>query len=133
MATAEQSSDATQFVSTDVSCLLADAWVPEIKATLASTAHAQGFAVSKTVLEPMNFTCEPDNMLLNQYASIHGHVPPSLQLYRVVVQGETALPLAEVTKVVVAALPKETFWYGTTIIGDIDLNSDVACTLPHAK
>lgn len=131
MAIIEQSPEATQFVTTDLSCLLAEAWVAEIAATLTSSAPDQGFAVTNTMLEPMNFTCEPDNMLFNQYANIHGHVPPSLQLYRLVVQGETALPLAEVTKVVVGALPKDTFWYGTTIAGDVELNSDVACALPQ--
>lgn len=117
-------------VTTDLSCLLQAAARTEVQAALEELSKQGELEVQAVALEPMNFTCEPDNMLINQYASIHGQVPPTLELHRLLVQSETALALPAVTQAVVACLPADTFWYGTTITGVVDAAVQAACQIP---
>lgn len=57
--------------------------------------------------------CFGPSMLEEQYELEHGR-PPTEPVRQLEVRGRTALPLAEATAAVVAALPKGAYWYGST-------------------
>ncbi len=79
----------------------------------------------------VDLTCEPDNMLVCQFEQAEGHVPVAEALYRVVVNGRSALDLRDATKAVVAALPAGTYWYGTTDEGYKEPGVTAACAWNH--
>lgn len=68
-----------------------------------------------------NFTCEPDNMLVTEFAQREGHVPITEVVHRVTVTAHTDLPLHDVTTALIAALPEGTYWYGSSYEGTCDL------------
>lgn len=124
-----------QTVSTDLHCLLEGTALPTLTEALQQRLPEVDIAVQRAEIQVMNFSCEPDNMLVNQYTNDHGGLPPTLELCRVLVQARTALELAEVTQRVVAVLDTkghgtELYWYGTTTVGVRDTTADAACLLP---
>ena len=48
-------------------------------------------------------------------------------LHRVIIHGVTALPLVDATKAVTQALPKGTYWYGTSLEGTLDPEVTAFC------
>lgn len=73
-----------------------------------------GYRDVKLKIREMSLACEPDNMLVSSYTQEFGRPPIGEVLHQIHVEGLTHLDEAAATKAVVAALPKKTFWYGTT-------------------
>ncbi|HZK31983.1 MAG TPA: hypothetical protein VFC72_03630 [Corynebacterium sp.] len=117
-------------IYTDLNLLISDQeWgkiVPELPPALA----AAGYAPSEIHAEVLDLTCEPDNMLLNQYESIEGR-SPLMPVQRIVINGHSSLDLRTATEVVVAQLPADTYWFGTSGEGELNPGLAAACAWQH--
>ncbi len=107
-------------VHCDLQLLIPPVEWPAIAEAMPGTLAAAGVAGAQVWAAETDFTCEPDNMLVTEYARREGHPPIAEVLHRVTVTGTTELELREVTKAVVAALPKGAYWYGSSYEGGVD-------------
>ena len=114
-------------ISTDLNILARPADWERLSTQLPAALGEVGYDVDTVHGEIVDLTCEPDNMLVAQYAQENGHMPSVDVLYRVVVNGRSALDLREATAAVVGALPEGTYWYGTSRDGDTDPGVGAAC------
>lgn len=116
-------------ISVDLNVLLADkAWdilAPKVADALA----ASGIKVTESSAEIIEFSCQPDNMLLAEYQQKEGHLPIEESLQRVVINCEAPADtdLRAVTKTVFSALPEGVYWYGSTNEGHLEPGADAAC------
>ena len=67
------------------------------------------------------------NVLVNEYMDKHGSAPVSENVWRVIVNGTSTLPLTKVTAAVVDCLPPHILWYGTSEIGHTEFGLGTAC------
>lgn len=84
--------------------------LPHARAALSSA----GLDVERMDAYAQASTCQPDNMLANEYEATHGFSPVGMELYRLEVVATSELECDAVTAAVVGALPDNTPWYGST-------------------
>lgn len=118
---------ATRTISTDLNILARPAEWEAIAATLAGKLGKVGYDVDTLHGEIVDLTCEPDNMLVAQFAQEQGRMPTTEVLYRVIINGRGALDLREATAEVVNALPAGTYWYGTSREGTTEPGIGASC------
>ena len=114
-------------ISTDMNILVTKSEWQKIAPKLPKKLSKNGYRVSAIHAEEINLSCEPDNMLVSEYEQAEGHPPVSEILHRVIIHGVTALPLVDATKAVTQALPKGTYWYGTSLEGTLDPEVTAFC------
>lgn len=116
-----------RLVTTDLNLLITPSEWRKLLPSLAEQLAAAGFAVIRIDAAEISLTCEPDNMLVNQFEQLEGHSPTAEVLHRVLIVGTTALSLVDTTAAVVQLLPTDTYWYGTTINGELDNQGVATC------
>ncbi|MDO5670732.1 MAG: hypothetical protein Q4G50_12130 [Corynebacterium sp.] len=114
-------------ISTDLNILARPAEWEQVAAELPAALGKAGYDVGTVHGEIVDLTCEPDNMLLAQYAQEQGRMPITEVLYRVIINGSSGLDLRAATAEVVAALPADTYWYGTSREGSTTPGIGAAC------
>lgn len=114
-------------VSTDLSILMTEKEWNDILTHMPQQLAEGGYEPANISAEVISFTCEPDNILVNEYMSKHGSAPLGESVWRVIVNGSSDLPLHKVTAVVVDCLPPHTLWYGTSEIGHTEFGLGTAC------
>ncbi|AKK11368.1 tRNA (guanosine(37)-N1)-methyltransferase TrmD [Corynebacterium uterequi] len=120
-------SDADRFaldardVHTDLNVVLSDAEWRALK--LRKKLKRSGYVVQSIDSEPVDFSCQPDTM----FAASGGGAN---EVRRILINGRSTLSDAELTRLVVAALPEGTEWYGSTNEGHSDPDVPVACAWP---
>lgn len=114
-------------VTTDLNVLINEKEAPEIAQRLGENLRESGYYPSSVEVQLISMACEPDNMLMTQYEQINGRPPITEDLHRVVINGETDLDAKDATKAVVALLPQEALYYGTTFDGTVELGGAPAC------
>lgn len=72
-----------------------------------------GYMQPEATLEEIGPHCEDESILETEYTLQEGRAP-LVPLCRLEVRGVTALSLGDATEAVVRALPRGTYWYGTT-------------------
>jgi len=82
-------------------------------------------------LNAAGYEAKEIHMLVTQFSQMEGHPPIVEVLYRVVINGTSELELKELTKVVVAALPKGLYWYGSSYAGVTEPGVNAACAWQH--
>lgn len=118
-------------VSTDLNILIRpEEWKRAIGA-MPDRLRSAGYEVSEIHAQLVDLTCEPDNMLVTHFAQTEGYPPIAEALHRVVVNGQSAAGLKELTQVVVKSLPKGMYWYGTSIEGATEPGVNAACAWQH--
>ncbi|AKE41485.1 Uncharacterised protein [Corynebacterium kutscheri] len=111
-------------VSTDINVLLTK---KEWQKFLESIPSISDLEVSAVYGDSVNLTCEPDNMLVNQFEQYEQRPPIAEQLYRVIVHSRSDLALTEVTKKIISVLGEGSYWYGTSVEGHLDQEISAAC------
>lgn len=114
-------------VTTDLNLLITPSQWQKLLPSLAQQLAAVGFAVTRIDSAEISLTCEPDNMLVNQFEQLEGRSPTAEVLHRVLIFGTTALSLVDVTAAVVQLLPAGSYWYGTTMDGQLDNHGAASC------
>ncbi|MDO5511479.1 hypothetical protein [Corynebacterium sp.] len=117
----------SRVISTDLNILARPADWEKVSAQLPAALGEAGYDVASVHGEIVDLTCEPDNMLLTQFAQEQGHMPVTESLYRVIINGRSDLDLRAATAAVVAALPAGTYWYGTSHLGETEPGVAAAC------
>ncbi|QYH19541.1 tRNA (guanosine(37)-N1)-methyltransferase TrmD [Corynebacterium aquatimens] len=91
-------------------------WNLNVEKRMRRALKKAGYVVASVALgEEGGDVCFEPPMLEQQYELEHGH-PPLHTTRSLTVTGRTALPLAQATVAVAAALPEGTLWYGTTVV-----------------
>ena len=85
---------------------LAAALAPE------TTVERESFAIVESA-------CTPENILVSEYAAKYDSMPITQGTYRLTLNVETELAPRALTQAVVAALPENTLWYGTSNEGHL--------------
>ncbi|AEX39817.1 Hypothetical protein CpPA02_1281 [Corynebacterium pseudotuberculosis] len=119
--------DMKREISTDINVLIIPSQRETVLAALRDELGPQGYEANGIVIDPIDLTCEPDNMLVTHYAQVEGHLPSAEQLYRIVITGYSMLDLRSATKVVVGLLPQDAYWYGTSVEGHVEAMATAAC------
>lgn len=102
-------------VSCDIAVIMnAVAW-QRAQPKVAKKLRRAGIVDAAVEVELQDQMCVVDNAVVTQYLAAE-EGPLLDPVYRVVVEGRTALALPEVTKAVVNALPGVEYWYGTTTV-----------------
>jgi len=114
-------------ISTDLNILARPAEWEQLSTTLPALLGKSGYDVDSVHGEIVDLTCEPDNMLVAQFAREQGRMPTTEVLYRVIINGRSGLDLREVTAAVVAAFPDGTYWYGTSREGVTEPGIGASC------
>lgn len=114
-------------VSTDLNLLITPGEWRKISRKLGRGLERAGYLEATVHAEEISLSCEPENMLVAQFMQAEGHAPTSEVLHRVIVNGVSALDLRAVTKAVIAQLPEDTYWYGTSKEGHTEPGSGAAC------
>lgn len=120
-------------VSTDLNILIRPEEWKRALATMPDRLRSSGYEVSEIHADPVDLTCEPDNMLVTHFAQTEGYPPIAEVLHRLVVNGRSAVELKVLTQLVVKSLPKATYWYGTSMEGATDPGVDAACAWQHGN
>ncbi|WIM66894.1 tRNA (guanosine(37)-N1)-methyltransferase TrmD [Corynebacterium breve] len=118
-------------IATDISVLITPGEWERVSAKLPKKLRKAGFEPYDVNAEQVDLTCEPDNILVNQYEQAEGHQPTVEVLHRVIINGRSDLDLREATQVVVRALPEGTYWYGSTDEGRKEPGVASACAWNH--
>ncbi len=119
-------------VATDMSILITPAEWNRVVAKMPKKLRKAGYEPYDVNAEVVDLTCEPDNILVNQFELTEGHSPSVEVLYRIVINGRSALSLVAATKAVVSALPKGIYWYGTTDEGSKEPGVGASCAWQDA-
>ena len=117
-------------VHTEINVLLSTAEWGQIAKKLPKKARRKGFDVSEVLAETVDLTCEPDNVLITQYQSENDGAALD-PVYRVIVNGRSALPHKEITRAVLAAFPEKTYWYGSSYDGHVAGGITAVCAWQH--
>lgn len=120
-------------VSTDLNILIRPEEWKRALAVMPERLRNLGYEVSEIHAEPVDLTCEPDNMLVTHFAQTEGYPPIAEILHRVVVNGRSDAELKALTQLVVKSLPRATYWYGTSLEGATDPGVDAACAWQHGN
>ena len=117
-------------VRTEINVLIYTAEWEKVLARLPKFARRRGFDITEIIAEVVDLTCEPDNVLVNQYEMEHD-APALAPVYRIIVNGRSALEHRELTKVVLGAFPQGVHWYGTSYDGHDEGGIASACAWQH--
>ncbi|WP_018020964.1 tRNA (guanosine(37)-N1)-methyltransferase TrmD [Corynebacterium doosanense] len=117
-------------IHTDLNVLLRQREWDAVAAKLSKKLRKAGYEVTSIHAEPVDLTCEPDNMLLTQYLQAEG-APPREPVLRILINGVSDLELREATRVVVKELPGAEYWYGTSDEGEAEPGIAAACAWQH--
>ena len=104
-------------ISVDLSVLFYPSQWKEVLEELPRLSEQAGVVVDNIAVEELYSACETDNVLVNEYWMHHGTAPTGAQVYRIIVNGSSALPLNKCAAAVAEAFPADTTWYGTAEIG----------------
>lgn len=121
------STPSTRLVTTDLNLLITPVEWQQLVEIIPQQLTGEGFMVTKISATEVSLTCEPDNMLVNQFEQAEGRSPTVEVLHRVLIVGSTLLPVVAVTTAVVSVLPTGTYWYGTTVEGELDDHGLASC------
>ena len=101
-------------VSTDIGAIMsATAWEKN-QNKVAKKLRRAGYPAERIDVEVMEASCQPDNVVVNQFLAAEDG-PLLDPVYRVVVSGRTTLAPQQATQAVVNALPGVEYWYGSTV------------------
>ncbi|HHU68521.1 hypothetical protein [Corynebacterium sp.] len=114
-------------ISTDLNILFRPAEWEALSGTLPEALAGVGYDIDTLHGEIVDLTCEPDNMLVAQFAQDQGRMPTTEVLYRVIINGSSTLDLRDATARVVGALPESTYWYGTSREGTTEPGIGASC------
>lgn len=114
-------------ISTDLNLLIRPAEWEQVAVELPARLAERGYEVRTVHGDVVDLTCEPDNMLATQFAQEQGHHPVVEALHRVIINGVSDLSLTDATRAVVAALPPNSYWYGTSLEGPTEPGISAAC------
>lgn len=114
-------------ISTDLNLLIRPAEWARVAVELPAELAERGYQARTVHGDIVDLTCEPDNMLVTQFSQEQGHHPVVESLHRVIINGVSALPLTEATQAVVAALPENSYWYGTSLEGPTEPGISASC------
>ena len=76
-------------ISTDLNILARPAEWEQLSTTLPALLGKSGYDVDSVHGEIVDLTCEPDNMLVAQFAREQGRMPTTEVLYRVIINGQS--------------------------------------------
>ena len=114
-------------ISTDLNLLFRPAEWEALSGTLPEALAGVGYDIDTLHGEIVDLTCEPDNMLVAQFAQDQGRMPTTEVLYRVIINGASELDLKIATFEVIGALPPGTYWYGTSKEGETEPGIGASC------
>ncbi|MEK0372256.1 hypothetical protein [Corynebacterium mastitidis] len=117
-------------IATDIQALLLPTEWRRCAAELPGALRERGYEAERVWAQEADLSCEPDNMLVTQYAQVEGHPPIAEVLHRIVINGYGDLDLRAATAAVVACLPEGTYWYGTSVAGHLEPGISAACAWP---
>ncbi|AGF72796.1 hypothetical protein [Corynebacterium halotolerans] len=118
-------------ISTDLNLLIRPSEWDDVAEAMPAKLADSGYEAQSVHSQIVDLTCEPDNMLVAQFAQTEGHAPSVEVLHRVVVNGSSDLDLREATKAVTAALPAGAYWYGTSHEGHTEPGVSASCAWQH--
>lgn len=104
-------------VSADLSVLLGTRECEGCLAGLPERLRAQDFHPASIFVIQVAESCPDNSPLSQEYRFRYGHRPQGIPVWRLIVNGETAQPLAAVAPAVAGCLPSETLWLGSAEIG----------------
>lgn len=114
-------------IYTDLNLLITPVEWRAVLNALPGKLTSAGYEPSDIHAEIVDLTCEPDNMLVTQFAQTEGHAPVVETLHRVIVNGRSDLELRQATQALVGALPENAYWYGTSNEGRQDPGIAASC------
>lgn len=120
-------------VSTDLNILIRPEELNQAIEAMPEGLERSGYQVSEIHAQVVDLTCEPDNMLVTQFAQTTGYPPINEVLHRVVINGESEAALKDLTQLVVEHLPEDTYWYGTSLEGTTEPGVNAACAWQHGN
>ncbi|WP_051072375.1 tRNA (guanosine(37)-N1)-methyltransferase TrmD [Corynebacterium caspium] len=74
-----------------------------------------GIDAAKWQAREINLSCQPDNMLVNQFQQETGQVPITEKLMHLEIQGYSAIANGELTAKIVEVLGAAPYWYGSSV------------------
>lgn len=101
-------------ISVDLSVLLFSSQWDDI---LQKIPGNENIDVENIAVESLYNACDTDNILVNEYWQRHGKTPAGMDVYRIIVNGNSTLPLNRCATAIAEAFPPEVIWYGTAEIG----------------
>ncbi len=104
-------------VSADLSVLLGTRENEDCLAGLPDRLRAQGFHPASIFVIQVAESCPESSPLAQEYRFRFGQRPQGIPVWRLIVNGETALPLATVAPTVAECLSPEALWLGSAEIG----------------
>ncbi len=104
-------------VSADLSVLLGIRKWEDGLAGLPERLRAQGFHPASIFVIQVAQSCPESSPLAQEYRFRFGQRPQGIPVWRLIVNGETAQPLATVAPTVAECLPPEALWLGSAEIG----------------
>ncbi|WP_293771272.1 hypothetical protein [uncultured Corynebacterium sp.] len=104
-------------VSIDLSVLISKREWDELLPGLPDALRAGGVEPIDISIEPVTSACTPENILVAEYMATFDEFPASMDVYRVIVNAKTDLPLGKASGVLASALPAGTLWYGSSELG----------------
>lgn len=104
-------------VSADLSVLLGTQECEDCLAGLPERLRAQGFHPASIFVIQVAESCPESSPLAQEYRFRFGQRPQGIPVWRLIVNGETAHPLATVAPIVAECLPPEALWLGSAEIG----------------
>ena len=104
-------------VSADLSVLLGTRECEECLAGLPERLRTQDFHPASIFVIQVAESCPDNSPLAQEYRFRFGQRPQGIPVWRLIVNGETAQPLAAVTPIVAECLPPEAIWLGSAEIG----------------
>lgn len=113
--------------STDLSILMTEKEWQKVLDAMPDGLRKAGYTPANISAEIISSTCEPDNVLVNEYVARTGRIPAAEHIWRVIVNGTTDLPLHKATSAVAGCLPQDAYWYGTSEIGHTEFGLGSSC------
>ena len=104
-------------VSADLSVLLGTRECEDCLAGLPERLRTQDFHPASIFVIQVAESCPDNSPLAQEYRFRFGQRPQGIPVWRLIVNGETAQPLAAVTPIVAECLPPEALWLGSAEIG----------------
>ena len=104
-------------VSADLSVLLGLRECEDCLAGLPEKLRTQDFHPASIFVIQVAESCPESSPLAQEYRFRFGQRPQRIPVWRLIVNGETALPLAAVAPTVADCLPPEVLWLGSAEIG----------------
>ncbi|WP_293820836.1 hypothetical protein [uncultured Corynebacterium sp.] len=104
-------------VSADLSVLLGTRECEDCLAGLPERLRTQDFHPASIFVIRVAESCPDTSSLAQEYRFRFGQRPQGIPVWRLIVNGETAQPLAAVTPIVADCLPPEALWLGSAEIG----------------